>query len=84
MILLPETGVKEAKAFAERILTTTETLKVKVGKQEIRFTCSIGLADFGGEEDDVDSLVGRADKALYKAKNGGKNQVVISNTKHPK
>jgi diguanylate cyclase (GGDEF)-like protein len=45
------------------------------GNQEFRVTCSIGVAEFDPESDDIKSLLERADQALYQAKNSGRNQI---------
>ncbi len=43
----------------------------------IQFTMSIGLTVLAGMDDVIDNLFRRADQALYKAKNSGRNQVEI-------
>lgn len=51
---------------------------VIVEDKEIRYTVSIGIALFKPEIDkDVASMLERADKALYKAKENGRNRVEI-------
>lgn len=40
-------------------------------------TISLGLAKFHSENDDIGSLIKRADNALYKAKDSGRNMVVF-------
>jgi PleD family two-component response regulator len=56
---------------------------VRFAKESIRdgdvfvpLTFSAGLAE-AGAEDDIDSLLGRADQALYRAKTSGRDQVVV-------
>jgi two-component system cell cycle response regulator len=76
VIVLPETGVQGALTFAERI-------RVRVGGHDfaeagdpVLATVSIGVACVSGKESsDSESLIALADKALYRAKNGGRNQV---------
>ena len=48
------------------------------GAGEISVTASVGLATQSGVEVDVRKLIGSADAALYEAKRGGKNRVVVA------
>jgi diguanylate cyclase (GGDEF)-like protein len=85
-VILPETPVRSsveggrasvgmnAAAFAARIRRQVEALSVN----DYRVTVSIGIASFPQHGREPDELVRSADEALYRAKNGGKNHVVIS------
>lgn len=68
--LLPNTNLDAAEQIAERILASVN--EIKIGKQCIQ--SSFGLAELHQDEK-FESLFKRADDALYKAKNLGKNQV---------
>lgn len=72
VILLPQTDCKEAAAIAERLrrLICRESLK-----KEMTLTCSFGVTSFSSQ-DDEDSIMNRVDRALYKAKESGRNVVV--------
>jgi len=74
-IVLSETNLEGALVVAERIRKALAALTVKINGSEIHFTVSIGVTEFW-PEDNEDSIVGRADKALYAAKNGGRNKVL--------
>ena len=72
-VLLPGTNTVEATAIAERIrrhVDATEFPKRKV-------TISIGLASISDKLNSVDPLVDAADRALFRAKEGGRNNVKI-------
>ena len=71
--LLPETGLKGAQFLADRLRTTLEGLCFD---GEIKVTASMGVAGYR-EGDELASLMGRADAALYRAKENGRNRVVI-------
>jgi len=77
VMVLPETGKQDAVPVAERIKqhTAEMEIKAKCGSVVIPVTVSIGVATASGG-DDVEALIARADEALYKAKNQGRNCVV--------
>jgi len=76
-ILLPETGMQEALAVAERVRAAVEKTSVKsMNDDELRFTVSIGVAEQPPEDKSEDNLVGMADAALYQAKISGRNRVI--------
>ncbi len=74
VILLPDTDLNQARAFAERVRQIIEEAKHETPQGNIRCTASIGVADY---VDDVtlDALIARADVRLYEAKNAGRNRV---------
>lgn len=47
------------------------------GQEDLRFTVSLGLAEWS-EGDSIDSLLKRADVALYAAKRGGRDRVAVT------
>lgn len=71
--LLPGTGLSDAKIAAERVRKAVESAVVPYQDGELRVTASVGLAQ-ALPGDDPASLVGRADSALYAAKQGGRNR----------
>jgi len=73
LILLPNTQIEEAAPFAERVRTEVER-EVFPGAGTI--TISLGVAQLR-EGDSTDTLLGRVDKALYQAKQEGRNRVVV-------
>jgi two-component system cell cycle response regulator len=79
VVVLPETSIERALAVSERVLKHISKTPVASldGGNEIFVTVSIGLACVQeGEEEESASLLKRADGALYKAKEGGRNRVV--------
>ncbi|MGJ0516991.1 MAG: diguanylate cyclase [Methylomicrobium sp.] len=76
VVMLPETGVKEAIEVAERLRKITEDGFVMLeDRQPLRFTVSIGIATLNEECLHIDALLQRADQALYKAKAKGRNRI---------
>jgi len=76
-VLLPETGRDEAAAVAERIRRGFADDLIQVGFTGIPLTCSIGVSQWRGPDDRLDGLMNRADHALYRAKEGGRDQVCL-------
>lgn len=74
VLLLPETAQEEAIAVAERILA--QVAEPKEGLPPI--TVSIGVTTNRPDEDQIDALLARADKALYKAKDEGRNRIAAA------
>ena len=48
-----------------------------LGQHEIPVTCSVGCTASGDSSDEVNALIQRADRALYRAKSSGRNRVAI-------
>ena len=74
---LPERTSDEARRAAERIRRTIEKAPITHEGVTIFVTISIGVATFPDHGRDITTLVGRADKALYRAKNSGRNRVMV-------
>lgn len=75
-ILFPETGTDDLKIIAGRIIEQMQQFKVQVGGSSIQTTISIGGSVFS-EDFQMDTMLKKADKALYMAKERGKNQLVL-------
>ncbi len=75
--LLPHGSRERAAASAEALRSAVARMRVEVDGATLSFTVSAGLAVAeGGAE--VDALLRRADEALYAAKHGGRNRVVVA------
>ena len=84
-ILLPFTRLDEAQMVAERLRKTVESKVIDISKvnpdadvKEIGVTISLGIYEMQENDSDED-LLKKADKALYEAKNTGRNKVVVKN-----
>ncbi|HET6379731.1 MAG TPA: diguanylate cyclase [candidate division Zixibacteria bacterium] len=75
MLILPETSPDEAVVLAEKLraLVMAQPLVI-AGNQRLQVTISIGIAGDVGSQLQVDSLVDRADAAMYAAKSLGRNR----------
>jgi len=73
--LLPETDLKGAVATAERLRKRVEQQEFRYNDQVIQITVSVGVAAFGAQYTSRQAFFEAADKALYQAKQEGRNQV---------
>jgi two-component system cell cycle response regulator len=78
VIVLPNTEAKDAESIANRVRVSVEETPFVISPElSINKTASIGVTSIL-PGDDKDTLVERADKALYQAKETGRNKVVLS------
>ena len=73
--ILPNTSLEDAKKVAEHI---RGIIQMHIFKDDLKVTCSLGVAEFSGD-DTQESVMKRADDALYIAKKNGRNRVEIEN-----
>lgn len=74
---LAETRAEKAVAVAERIRKAIERETFHYGGASVQITISIGVSCYPDHGRDVTALVERADSALYRAKNTGRNRVIL-------
>ena len=70
--MLPHTGEQEARDVADRVRSAIANLRVDCGGTELSVTVSCGVAQHMQEET-PDQWIARADEALYRAKDQGRN-----------
>ncbi len=78
MILLPHTHAGDAAVVAERIRRSMLERQIAWEGQALNVTLSLGIAEAGVHAGDFDDLIAAADRALYAAKDAGRNQTVIA------
>jgi diguanylate cyclase (GGDEF)-like protein len=78
-ILLPETPCDAAVNVAERLRSTIENTHIPLQSDGliVKITVSIGITSMASNEDTLGELINGADRALYEAKNTGRNQVCV-------
>ncbi len=74
-LILPNTGLDDALTLAERLRWSIEKTPAAYQDREIFYTVSIGAAAYHPNIHNKDELLRLADKALYRAKNEGRNRV---------
>jgi diguanylate cyclase (GGDEF)-like protein len=78
VILLPETDSETAMKVAERLRTSIEKTPIRISDRELQITVSIGVSRRDEHTLELETLIARADQAMYVAKYKGRNQVAIS------
>lgn len=76
-LCLPGTDIKDALAACERYRLLIENLSIATDSQTLNVTASFGVTSFIPNQDDANSLMIRADKALYLAKENGRNRIEV-------
>jgi diguanylate cyclase (GGDEF)-like protein len=77
VMLLSGTDANGAELLAERIRASIENHTIAYGMEILKITASLGVSTLR-DNDTLKSFVQRADKAMYIAKNKGRNQVVVA------
>jgi diguanylate cyclase (GGDEF)-like protein len=72
MIICPETGLRDAENLAQRLNKAIDYYNCS---EDNNLSCSFGVAEYQDDEDNLKSLIKRADQALYQAKENGRNRV---------
>ncbi len=77
---MPQTGIKGATAFAERLRRAIEIMDIPFDDNSLNITVSAGVATYtaGSNSMTINEFIDTADKALYEAKNSGRNKVVVA------
>lgn len=76
-VLLPDTDLQAASALADRLRKRVARIPVRTDELEIPITVSIGITSLSGRDILPDHALQRADEALYRAKNAGRNRVEV-------
>lgn len=79
VVILTETDINQAAIPLERFRKTVETLYLNYLEHDIHITVSIGACQYNKNIASKEELLQKADDALYKAKNSGRNKTVFSN-----
>jgi diguanylate cyclase len=75
LLLMPTMTLDVALERAENLRTSFSALHVEFGDFHLQATMSIGISVYPGHATDADELIRSADRALYRAKQGGRNRI---------
>jgi diguanylate cyclase (GGDEF)-like protein len=76
IVLLPETNSKGAMEMAERIRKSIEVSRFDIRGGDTNTTASLGVASYPEDGGNLDVILDKADKAMYRAKQLGRNRVM--------
>jgi diguanylate cyclase (GGDEF)-like protein len=76
-IILAETDKEQAPLAAERIRLAIESNRIRVYDEDLKVTISIGISAYPVDATNNQMLIDKADQALYKAKQAGRNRVYM-------
>ena len=77
LLLCHDTDLQSALLAAERLRKMVKALKISIDGMDIQTSVSIGVAGREASMEDADDMILGADKALYAAKNAGRNQTCL-------
>lgn len=77
-ILLPETPLTEAEQIANRLCEQIARAAIETPEQQLSFTVSCGVTQLREDDKSPDTILKRADIALYQAKQSGRNKVIVA------
>lgn len=80
LLLLPDTDLEGAKVIVERVRQSVENIEFLNGDIRIPLTISLGVTTVVADDSGYDQAIKRADKALYQAKDAGRNQIAVASS----
>jgi diguanylate cyclase (GGDEF)-like protein len=78
LVVLPGIGEEDVRLQAERMRRAIRSNVVQTPEAKLHVTCSFGCASAMGGTTTAEALIGAADDALYRAKRGGRDKVVLA------
>jgi diguanylate cyclase (GGDEF)-like protein/PAS domain S-box-containing protein len=82
-LLLPEASSGQAFVMVERMRLTLMAQVMDQAGTQVSITISSGIAALADDQEPLDTLLRRADLALYRAKESGRNRVVVEESSRP-
>jgi diguanylate cyclase (GGDEF)-like protein len=80
LILLPNSDTHAASEQAARLCSLIRDMNIPFGETVLSVTVSIGIAEFRHDSDSWDSLLNRADTAMYEAKSSGRDRWIVASS----
>lgn len=78
IILLPETTIDQAVFIGKRLLSELAATDIDTGATTLRITATIGISQLHPNDQDFNTIIQRADAALYRGKEAGRNRVEVN------
>jgi two-component system cell cycle response regulator len=77
-VLLPDSTLSAAEVIAARIVERCRAVPIHTTAGDVALTCSIGVAEVNVDDQRIETLLQRADAAMYAAKQQGRNRVTLA------
>lgn len=81
-LLLPGTELRDALALADQLCRKVGSTPMELTSIGLPMTSSFGVATISRKDTSLDDMVRRADRALYRSKRAGRNQVDLESSQH--
>ena len=81
-LLLPGAGLRDALALADQLCDKIGSTPMELTSIGLPMTSSFGVAEISDKDSSLDDMVRRADRALYRSKRAGRNQVDLESSQH--
>jgi diguanylate cyclase (GGDEF)-like protein len=78
VILMPETALEAAVSACERLRIAVSQAPIDVDGRNFEITVSVGIAQWARGAESIEGLIDRADRALYGAKQRGRNRTELA------
>jgi diguanylate cyclase (GGDEF)-like protein/PAS domain S-box-containing protein len=78
ILLTSDCDYQQATAIAQRILTDANSQRIDLKSEKVNLHASIGIAGYPTHGATIDEILSKSDKAMYDAKNAGKNQIKVA------
>lgn len=78
VLVMPQTTPEDALRVCERLRAAIARMRVRHGRLEVGVTVSVGVTSCRPRTDDADAILERADRAMYEAKERGRDRVLPS------
>ena len=82
-VLLPQTSADKTQSVMEKIRKNVQASHIMYDGSKIKVTISIGVGEIDLPSETMESLIKKVDAALYRAKESGRNRVVVETKKQP-
>ena len=77
-VILPSTNAANAETVAENLRAAVAAARLEFISEDIKITASFGISELTPEDKHIESILRRADTALYEAKRTGRNRVITT------
>lgn len=78
ILIMPDVALKDVEPFCQRLIDNIEEFQIPIKDGNISVTMSGGVTEFTESDTDIESILKRADLALYRSKDEGRNKITMT------